>query len=326
MIDKKKVIIDTDPGIDDALALILASKIPELDILGITTVAGNVPVEQGTQNALDILNLVNRNDINVYKGSDKPLVKEMVNALETHGDNGLGNYALEVSPKKEQGDAVAFLYETLKNEKDVSIIALGPLTNIARLIEEYPEVVENIKELVLMGGNYKSHGNCSPVAEYNFWFDPEAAKIVFDKLARPITMVGLDVTRDILLTPTYSTLIKYFGGEVAEAIYNIVQHYNDFHWEQEKVLGCVINDPLAVAQLIDPELCKTEDYFVEIITDGPARGMSMVDDHNFTKNIPNSRVATSVDHKKFFNYFLGTIFPEHKKDIALVLGDTTYGS
>ena len=177
----KKVIIDCDPGIDDVLALLLALRSPELDVLGITVVCGNVPTTQGAENALKVLALLERLDVPVYLGETKPLVRPYVDATDTHGADGLGESFLpNVTQVRPQEGAIEFLAQTLSEQKGVSIIALGPLTNIARLIQDYPACLEGLGELVTMGGSYKSHGNCSPVAEYNYWCDPDAAKVVYE--------------------------------------------------------------------------------------------------------------------------------------------------
>lgn len=325
MKDKRKVIIDTDPGIDDALALILANASEDLEILGITIAAGNVDSENCAKNALDILHLMGDDKTPVYYGSKKPLTREASDARETHGSNGIGNYKLEDSGRVALKGAVDFIADTLRNNDDVSIISIGPLTNIANLIKKYPEEAKKINELVMMGGNYQAPGNCSPVAEFNVWYDPESAKMVFDQLNRPITMVGLDVTRKVLLTPNYTELIKKFDNKISDAITGMVQFYHDFHWNEEEVLGSVINDPLAVAQFIDPTLCSGIDAYVEVITDGPASGMTMVDAYNKLGKEPNCKVLTEVDHKRFFKYFLNTIFPEKKEITEKIIDNDTYG-
>ncbi len=306
----RKIIIDCDPGIDDSLALMLASKQTDLDILGVTTTAGNIEVEQGAQNALNILKLMGREDVPVYVGSAKPLVREPVFAKETHGENGVGGVKLKNSTPKAGQGAVDFLYQTLMDNSEVTLLALGPLTNIAKLITRYPEVKSHIKELVLMGGNFKSHGNCTPVAEFNFWFDPDAAKIVFEELGRPIIMTGLDVTRQILFTPDLNEKVRAIGTEVSDTFSKMVDSYNKFHLEYEGIEGSVLNDPLALAYFLDPSLCEGIDAFVQIIIDGPAIGMSMVDEYGILKKKPNCKVLTKVDVNRFFEFFLNGIFPD----------------
>ena len=210
----RKIIIDCDPGIDDSLAIMLALSMPDqIELLGITIAAGNSPVEMGYQNALKVLDFMGRLDVPVFMGADRPLRREFINALDTHGSDGLGESFLpETDPAKyvrQERSALEFMAETLRREP-ASLIALGPMTNIAMLAQKHPDAFDNIEELVSMGGSFRSHGNCSPVAEYNYWCDPDAASIVYeemDRRKRLISMVGLDVTRRIVLTPD---LLAYF--------------------------------------------------------------------------------------------------------------------
>lgn len=322
---KKKVIIDCDPGIDDSLAIMLALKSEELEVLGITITSGNVHAKKGAENALKILKELNRLDIPVYIGSCNPLKRELITAEDTHGSDGLGESFL---PKVEEVNykegAIDFILETLKDE-DITIIALGPLTNIAMALEKNESVMRNVKELVLMGGAFKSFGNCSQVAEFNFWVDPHGAEKVFKDLKKKITMVGLDVTRQCVLTPNYIEMIKQFNEPLGDLIVKITRFYVDFHWEQERTLGCVINDPLAIAYFINPELCRGKEYYVDIVTEGKAIGMSLVDEGDFYREKPNCLVLTEVDSKGFMEMFLTRIFPNHKKDILAVLNNNKYG-
>lgn len=321
---KRKVIIDCDPGIDDALALILAINSPELDILGITIVSGNVNGKKGEENAKKVLKLMGREDIGVYIGEEIPLVRKLITAEDTHGGDGLGesNYP-KVGGQVLYG-GVDFILEKAKSE-EISIIALGPLTNIATALNRDEESFNKIKEIVSMGGAFKSHGNCSQVAEFNYWVDPDAVKEVFDKSNVKFTMVGLDVTREIVLTPNYIELIKQIGGDVAEFIVSITRFYVDFHWEQERTLGCVINDPLAVAYFIDNSFCKGFMTYLDIVTDGIAIGQTLVDVGDFYRKAPNGLVLTEVDSKKFIRFFLGRIFKDNIKDIEEVINNNKYG-
>ena len=195
-----KVIIDCDPGIDDALALLLALASPGLDVAGITTVSGNVPADMGARNAKKVLRQADRQEVPVYIGEMTPLGGTYVDAMDTHGSDGLGESFLpEVPGGFPEKTAVEFLEETLEKE-ETDILALGPLTNLARLFRKRPELIGRVPRLVSMGGSFRSHGNCSPVAEYNYWCDPEAAKICYELFAeagKKIEMVGLDVTRKI---------------------------------------------------------------------------------------------------------------------------------
>ncbi len=282
--DKRKVIIDCDPGIDDALAIILALKSKEIEVLGITTVSGNVESLQGAKNALKVLKLLGRLDIPVYLGESKPIKRELVTAQDTHGEDGLGETFLEeVSSEYIRENGVDFILNTLKNEENVSIIALGPLTNLYRAIEKDSETFHRVKEIVSMGGAYKSHGNCSPVAEFNYWVDPHGAREFLKKFNGEFTMVGLDVTREIVLTPNLREMIHQFKDEIGDFIYDITRFYVDFHWEQERTLGCVINDPLAVEYFINREICEGFKAYVDIACEDISMGQSVVDVADFYK-------------------------------------------
>ncbi len=305
-----KVIIDCDPGIDDALALLLAASAPELEIVGVTTVSGNVPADVGAQNARKALRQAGRLDIPVYMGAMAPLQAPYTDARDTHGQDGLGESFLpEVPGAFPACSAGAFLEETLERE-ETAVIALGPLTNLARLFQRRPELVERIPRLVSMGGNFKSHGNCSPVAEYNYWCDPDAAQIcyqAFSQAGKILEMVGLDVTRKIVLTPDRLAYMERLDPETGAFVRAITRFYMDFHWEQEGILGCVINDPLAVAYFLDPSLCRGLDRFLAVETEGLCRGQTVVDAMDFWKKQPNSRVLTQVDVRGFWRLFLSGI-------------------
>ena len=319
--NKRKIIIDCDPGIDDSLAIMLALTSPEIEVLGITIVCGNSPVEMGFENAKKILKQMNRLDVPVYMGEPRPLKRDYVNALDTHGADGLGESFLpEVPGYQQEIGAVDFLSKALIKEK-VSVIALGPMTNLARLIQKAPAAFDQIEELVSMGGSFKSHGNCSPVAEYNYWCDPDAAALVYDTLhqnGKMIHMIGLDVTRKIVLTPTLLEYICRLNKETGEFIRKITKFYFDFHWEWEHIIGCVINDPLAVAYFINPELCKGFDSYVQIETEGISLGQSVVDSMNFYRKTSNTRVLTEVDVYGFFQMFLSRILDQEPEELDIL--------
>ena len=318
---KRKVIIDCDPGIDDSLAIMLALKSPEIEVIGITIVCGNSPVEMGFGNAKKILKQMNRLDVPVYIGESTPLRRDCVNALDTHGEDGLGESFLpEVTGYQQQISAVDFLADVLKKEK-VSIIELAPMTNLARLIQKDKEAFSCIEEIVSMGGSFKSHGNCSPVAEYNYWCDPDGASLVYETLhqnGQKIHMVGLDVTRKIVLTPDLLEYMCRLNKETGEFVKKITKFYFDFHWEWEHIIGCVINDPLAVAYFINPELCSGFDSYVQIETEGISLGQSVVDSMNFYRKTSNARVLTEVDVYGFFQMFLSRILDQKPEELDIL--------
>lgn len=316
---KRKVIIDCDPGIDDSLAILLALNSPELEVLGLTICSGNVPATLGAKNALKTLQMCSSLNIPVYVGEQHPLKRELVTAQDTHGEDGLGENFYENIDAKILYGGVDFIIDTLKNNKDVSIIVLGPLTNIAKAIMKDKEAFDNLDEFVSMGGAFRIHGNCSPVAEFNYWVDPHAANYVYKNLSTKIHMIGLDVTRKIVLTPNIIEFINRLDKDLAKYITEITRFYIDFHWEQEGIIGCVINDPLAVAYFIDRSLCTGFDSYVEVVEDGIAMGQSIVDSFNFYKNKPNSHILTKVDENKFMNMFLKRLFKNNKDLIDNVL-------
>ena len=318
--EKRKVIIDCDPGIDDSLAILLAINSPELEVLGLTITSGNVPAQLGAKNALKALQMCQRLDIPVYIGEELPIERELVTAQDTHGEDGVGeNFYEDVDAKILYG-GVDFIIDTLKNNKDVSIIALGPLTNIAKALMKDKKAFDNLDEFISMGGAFRIHGNCSPVAEFNYWVDPHGADYVYKNLPKKIHMVGLDVTRKIVLTPNIIEFINRLDKDMAKYITEITRFYIDFHWEQEGIIGCVINDPLAVAYFIDRSLLRGFDSYVEVVHDGVAVGQSIVDSFNFYKNEPNSHVLTEVDEKAFMKMFLKRIFKEHESYIESIEG------
>ena len=305
-----KVIIDCDPGIDDALALLLALASPELNVAGITTVSGNVPADMGARNAKKVLRQADREDVPIYIGEMAPLGGTYADAMDTHGSDGLGESFLpDVPGEFPEKPAVEFLEETLEKE-ETDILALGPLTNLARLFQKRPELIRRVSRFVSMGGSFRSHGNCSPVAEYNYWCDPEAAKICYELSAeagKKIEMVGLDVTRQIVLTPNLISYMERLDKKTGGFVRKITGFYMDFHWEYEGIIGCVINDPLAAAYLIDPSMCSGFDSFLEVETEGICRGQTVVDSMNFWKKNPNSHVLTETDAKRFMSFFLSRI-------------------
>ncbi len=310
----QKLIIDTDPGIDDALALLLAlAAKDEMDVTAITTVNGNVGVDQVTENVFRILDVAGRSDIPVYKGNGKPLMRENDNCEEFHGDDGLGNLGFkEVPGTVKEESAVDFLIRKVREEKgEITLVPIGPLTNIAQAVQKDPEFARNVKEVVIMGGA-EHGGNMSPCAEFNFWTDPEAAKIVFQAGFERVTMVGLDATSYVFLSPTLRELLYLINTPVSRFIHKITRVYADGHWEIEKKLGCELCDVLTIAYLLDRNVVEKVDAFVDVETSGLCDGMSVV---YRTKYYPdkkkNCEVAVKADTKRFFEIFFGYLFPEY---------------
>lgn len=322
---KEKVIIDCDPGIDDTLALIYALKNPKLEVKAITIVAGNAPVDFCAKNAAIVLKKLNLN-IPIYVGEKQPLEQKFISAQDTHGYDGLGEtfFEKETVFTFMKQNASTFLANYFSKNSDTSIIALGPLTNIAKALDMNPNLGINCKRFVSMGGTYKSHGNCSPVAEFNYWCDPDAAKKVYKYLSTKIEMIGLDITRKIVLTPNIMHFIKLMDNEISTFIQNMIAFYWDFHWEHEKIIGCVINDPLAVSHFINSNICHGFDSYVDIETSGIAKGQSIVDSYNFYNLPANATIYTQVDKLEFFTDFISILCncdKEYIKKNLLNLGE-----
>lgn len=308
---KKKVIIDCDPGIDDGFALVLALKCEEIDILGITTLGGNIQAITAAKNALKILKLMGRLDIPVYMGAEGPLKRKLVTANEVHGKDGLGNAFLEdVDERLTHDNAADFILETLRNNEDVSIVSLAPLTNLATAMEKDVETFNKVKEIVSMGGAFRVPGNCSPVGEFNYWVDPHAVQYVLENIKAPFTMVGLDVTSKVVLKPDHMELFRHFNTPVSKFLYDASRFYLDFYWEQEKIIGCLVHDALALAYFVDKTLAEGLDSYVQVVTEGIAMGQTIVDEKNFYKRKPNCHVLTRVHADKFFHMFFNKVFPE----------------
>ncbi|WP_427005246.1 nucleoside hydrolase [Pseudarthrobacter sp. H2] len=318
----KHIILDTDPGVDDAVALLLACASNEIEIHGITTVGGNVGIEAVTANALAILELAGRPDIPVYRGADRSLAREQTRKSLAHGDDGLGGHRpdLNTGAAASDIDAVRFLTRHVReNPGVVTIVAIGPLTNIAAAIAADPSFVANVKEVVLMGGS-EGTGNVTPSAEFNFWHDPEAAEIVFSAGFASIAMVGLDSTHHAFMTPGTRELLRQIGSPVAQFIHKTTRKYTDYYWNRYREVGAELCDALAVAYLIDPSLIEMVRADVQIATNGICEGRSVVArTSRYSDRIPNAIVGTAVDTQRFFALLLTRLFPDHKEDIVRVL-------
>jgi inosine-uridine nucleoside N-ribohydrolase len=293
------VLVDCDPGLDDALALLLVLGSPELELLGVTAVAGNQTVDKTTANALKVLELAGRADVPVALGADRPLAGELVLAADAHGDSGLGELDLPTptaAPFEEA--AVDFLADRLHAAATpATVFALGPLTNIALLLALYPEAANRIDRLVLMGGAI-CEGNQTASAEFNIWIDPEAAHRVFGS-GLDITMVGLDVTNRAVLTRGDADELRS-SGPVGSAAAGMLDFYLDFYEEAYEHGGAPIHDALAVAYVLQPEILRTTARRVEIDLTGICRGRTVVDMRRRTRlPEPNAQVAVDVDVAAF---------------------------
>jgi pyrimidine-specific ribonucleoside hydrolase len=301
-------LIDCDPGQDDALALLLALASPELDVLGVAAVAGNQTVDKTTANALRVLELAGRKDIRVARGAQGPLSRELVVAADAHGETGLDGVDLPAaSAEPVQEHAKDFLAARLQaSERPVTLIALGPLTNVALLLEGHPESAAQIERIVLMGGAIHE-GNQTPSAEFNIWIDPEAAAHVFES-GLDVTMVGLDVTNKAVLTTADADSIRD-TGQVGAAAAAMLDFYLGFYTEAYEHGGAPIHDAVAVAYVFRPDLLTVVDRQVEVDTSsGVCRGRTVVDMRKRTSGPePNAHVALDIDTEGFRSLLLGRL-------------------
>lgn len=322
----RRVIIDTDPGVDDAFALLYAMRSPELKIEAITPVAGNVPLELTLPNALRMVEIAGRTDIPVARGASAPLMRKLITATYAHGENGLAgvDFPAPSTQPVEQSAAEIIFRIASSHPGEVSIIAIGPLTNVATALDAYPSLARMIREIVLMGGSL-SRGNVTPAAEFNAYVDPEAASIVFSA-GIPLTMVGLDVTRKAVLTEAHIRTLEAGSGDVSRAAGRIGRAILEHARQTGRPSGPVMNDPLAVAAFLDKSVVQLEPYYVAVETTGqftagetvgyrraPLRTSAPPAIGHETSAIlsdafkPNADVAVDVNVERFFASFISRL-------------------
>jgi inosine-uridine nucleoside N-ribohydrolase len=293
------LLLDCDPGHDDAIALLLALASPELELLGVTTVAGNQSLEKTTANAIRVLELVGRGDVPVAAGAARPLVRELVVADWVHGESGMDGPAL-APPQAAPIDlhAIDFLARAVdSSSRPVTLIATGPLTNVALFLARYPEHAAQLQRIVSMGGAI-AEGNVTPAAEFNVWADPEAAARVFAS-GLDVTMIGLDVTHRALMLPAHAERLRVSGkpgGFVAE----LFDFFHRFHEATYGFPGSPIHDAVAIAHVVDPSLVTTRDRHVAVeCASDLCRGRTVVDLWRRTGNPPNAHVGVEIDAERF---------------------------
>jgi purine nucleosidase len=323
-----RVIIDTDPGVDDAFALLLAMRSPELKIEGITPVAGNVPLELTLPNALRMVEIAGRTDIPVAVGAKAPLQRRLVTATYAHGENGLGGAVFPEPKLKPIADpASVFIRQIVrKYPGQVTLITLGPQTNLAIALESDPDLARMIKGVTMMGGSL-SGGNVTPAAEFNVYVDPEASRIVFQS-GIPVTMVGLDVTRKTALTDAHVKRLEDAGTAVSVAAAKIARNDIDLNRKEGNATGPNMHDSLALASFLDPTLLTWRPYYVDVETAGELtagetlgyrpsesglRGSAPTLAGTKTsvmlrdKFVPNANVAIDVNSARFFDLLIGRL-------------------
>ncbi|HEV2502163.1 MAG TPA: nucleoside hydrolase [Mesorhizobium sp.] len=303
MPDKRKIIIDTDPGQDDAVAILLALASPELDVVGITAVAGNVPLRLTEKNALKICELAGRRDVKVFSGAIRPLVRQLVTAEHVHGKTGLDGPDLpEPTMKLQEQHAVDFIVETLMREEPgaITLCPLGPLTNIALALVREPKIATRIKEIVLMGGGFFEGGNVTPAAEFNIYVDPHAADVVF-RSGVPIVVMPLDVTHKALTTARRVEAFRKMGSKVGDATASLLDFFERFDEEKYGTDGGPLHDPCVIAYLLKPELFKGRHCNVSVETASDlTMGMTVIDWWGVTDRPKNATVMRDIDSDGFF--------------------------
>jgi purine nucleosidase len=297
----RNLIIDCDPGVDDAIALLLTFASPELHLIGISTVAGNVPLAQTQKNARQICQLAGRIYVPVYAGCSRPILRPLITAGDIHGTTGLGGLTLpEPQMPVQPRHSVDFLIETLMGSVDpVTVATLGPLTNLAIAFLKEPRIALKIDELVMMGGAI-SQGNITPSAEFNFYVDPHAAQVIFSSGIK-LTMISLDITHTVLTTPERLSTIRTIGTPVCATAAELLSYYGIEESKRKGMAGSPLHDPCVIAYLIQPELFTFKSLFVEVETmSNLTMGRTVVDLWGTTHRAPNANVVMSIDTEGFY--------------------------
>lgn len=306
----QKIIIDTDPGQDDALAILLALASPELDVLGITAVAGNVPLALTELNIRKVCELADRADIPVFSGCDRPMQRPLRTAEHVHGATGLDGTDLpEPTMILQKQHATDFIIETVRKapEGTITLCALGPLTNIATAFAKAPDIVSRVGQIVAMGGGFFEGGNITPAAEFNIWVDPEAADIVF-KAGVPLTILPLDVTHQVLTTGERIEAIRALGTPVARAAAGWLEFFERFDEAKYGTDGGPLHDPNVIAWLLQPTLYESRTCNVQVETASElCLGMTVLDWWKVTERAPNANWVRNVDADGFFTLLTNRI-------------------
>lgn len=296
------IIIDTDPGQDDAVALLLALASPsELDVIGITTVGGNVPLDLTVRNALIMTELANRTDVAVHRGCAGPMSRPLVTAEYVHGDTGIdGADFVEPTTAESPVPAVDFMIEAIMARERTTVCTLGPMTNIATAISREPALIDRIGQVVLMGGGFFEGGNRTPAAEFNIYVDPEAADLVF-RSGVDVVMMPLDVTHQALTSPERIARFAAMATPAGEAVAGMLRFFERYDIERYGTEGAPLHDPTVIAYLLQPELFDGKRCHVAIETTSElTRGMTLVDWWDLLKQEPNCLVMRDIDADGYF--------------------------
>ncbi len=304
--------MDCDPGHDDAIALLLASRADAIKIIGVTTVCGNSELKNTSVNALKVLDYADVHDVPVYAGCNKPMMQELfrLTGVIIHGENGLGGPNIPSATRSlETEHAVPYLIRTLRNaDEKITLIVTGPMTNIATAFVTAPEIKEHVEEIIIMGGAINEAGNITSAAEFNVYVDPEAAKIVVNSGCK-ITLVTLDVTMKAVFYEKDINRIKQNGDKVSTLVGELLDFFGNTHVDHFGFMACPIHDALCVGILIDPTLIEFQQTNLDIsVADPLTRGETVADIWDITGKPHNARVSMKVDREKFVNMIV-----EHMK-------------
>ncbi len=305
---RQRIVLDCDPGHDDAVAILLAAHSPRLKLEAITTVAGNQTVQKTARNALKVCSLAGIRDVPIAAGMDRPLVREQRVAADIHGESGLDGPSLpepdlELAPIH----AVDLLIDLfMRSDGDLTLVATGPLTNVATAMRREPRIVPKIQQIVLMGGAI-GLGNTTPAAEFNIYVDPEAADIVFN-CGRPLTMIGLDVTHQAQATPDVRRRIRALGRPVARLVDELLEFFAETYLNVFGFPAPPLHDPCAVAHVIDPTLLRSKPMRVDIELHGEfTKGRTVCDVYGVTSRTPNANVGQGIDVARFWDLLIETL-------------------
>lgn len=302
----RRILIDTDPGVDDSMAILFAFSSPEVIIEGLSTVFGNSGTKTTTDNALRLVELAGQPQVPVARGAEKPLLRPFIGeGWRVHGRNGLGE--VDFPPPHGEPDSrrgAQFIVDMIMaNPGQITLVALGPLTNVALAVSLEPRIADHVQEVVLMGGAANASGNASAVAEANIRNDPEAASIVFNA-PWPVTMVGLDVTRKTVITPEYVDTLRSAGNRFTDFIGQILPHYIGFYKQYVGIDGLHVHDSSALAYVIDPTLFKTKALPVDVEIHSPTNfGLTAADWRHRSDRQPNVNVCIDVDSDRFLELY-----------------------
>jgi purine nucleosidase len=306
----RPIIIDTDPGQDDAVAILAALASPELEVKAVVAVAGNVPLALTEKNSRSLVQLAGRTDVPVYAGCVRPMVNELVTAEYVHGDSGidgadLPDPTIDLAP----GHGVDAIIDLVLDADDdgITICPLGPLTNVAMAIVKEPAIKPKIREIVLMGGGFFEGGNVTPAAEFNIYVDPHAAHVVFTS-GVPIVMMPLDVTHKALTTPERVEQFRALGTASGTAVAGMLDFFDRYDSEKYGIDGAPLHDPGVIAYLLDPDMFDGRHVAVEIDTaPGPSQGTTLIDWWRVTDAKPNATVMRDIDDAAFFDLLIDRV-------------------